>query len=258
MKNKLYAILLFLFPIILLIPSCQKGEDILGVGYGELNVTSEFSGSAEPLLILVDSEVKDTLRADKPRTLRNIILKTGDHKVSLVNEKTQKTIIDQVITIEASKLYNLPTFYYTGEAILYDEFESKPQQDSMLVRFMIMDKNLPDEMDLTFTLYDYNEINIPLPMKRLNGVRKDKFSNFIQFPNSEVLIPNNGGYVFYLVEGYKAGTNEKILDISKGTNVMIAIVGTGYDPFIPNAVISLGIAYQDNSYTSTTIFQHIK
>lgn len=211
----------------------------MGVGYGQLHVDGVFTANASPLLIRVDGETRDTLTTERPFTARDIILATGDHEVILVNGDTKDVLRDTTITIEAAKTASFPKFFYTGTAALFDESIEKPEKDSMLVRLITLDPALPDVMDITISLYDYGSINIPLTTKRINGVRKDRFSGFVQLPDPFSLVPPDVPWVLYALEGYEAGTNNKVMDIVSGTNSYIVFNSGEY--FKPNAVISMGI-----------------
>lgn len=235
--------------------SCKKAEDIDGVGYGQLNVSSVFSGNAAPLLVQVNGETKDTLTASKPATLQNIFLHSGEYEVKLVNQETKKVLSDTTITIETAKIISLPAFFYTGSEILFDDFTAKPEQDSMLVRFIILDPTLPDELDITFSLYDFDQINFPMEEKRVNGVRKDRGSSYIQFPNPNTIFPD-ASFILYAIEAYKAGTNEKVMDIASGTYSYI--VTSGFQPFLANGVSLIGIGpWESGAHAPVVIFSHI-
>lgn len=253
MKN-----MLFLYVVAALLTasaSCQKGEEIRGIGFGQLKVSSVFSGDASPLLLQVDGEIKDTLTVSKPATLRNIFLPSGQYTVRLVNQQTKAVLLDTALTIEASKITRLPDFFYLGTAAVFDDFSAKPDTDSMLVRFITLDPALPDEMDLTFSFYDFDQMNIPLAEKRINGIRKDRFSSFIQLPDPAVLFPD-APFIVYAIEGYKAGTNEKVMDIANGTYSYIAL--NGFQFFIANGVGSMGIGpLESGIHSPVEIFFHL-
>lgn len=245
--------------------ACKKGEDILGAAYGRLMLSSVFSGEASPLLVQVDGETKDTLNVEKPGTLQEIILKTGQHQMVLVNQQTKKTLTDTAITIETGKLTNLPKFYYTGTSALFDDLAAKPTADSMLVRFVTLDPKLPDVMDIEISLWDFGGTPTPLANKKIKGIRKDKFSNFVQFPNPAILLPpdTDPSFFYYTIEGYDpAHNNKKVMAIEDGSISYIYDFDSGgaISTFIANDVISLGIDKQpdsDPTHVPTIIFSRI-
>ncbi|WPU97062.1 hypothetical protein SNE25_16185 [Mucilaginibacter sabulilitoris] len=238
--------------------SCQKGKDILGVSFGQLRISSVFSGNAAPLLVQVDGKVKDTLRVDKPNTNSAIILEAGKHKLVLINRTTKKALSTTTVTIAAAKTLSLPKFYYTGTAALFDDLTVKPTRDSMLVRIVTLDPALPDVMDLELSLYDYGSIYVPLATKKIKGVRKDRFSEFITLPNPAKLLPDvDASFILYAIEGYDSNNkNKKVMSIENGTNSYILLNNFQY--FVPNAVVSMGIGpYNQGVQEPFTIFERI-
>ncbi len=89
-----------------------------------------------------------------------------------MNAQTEAVLSDTTISIQTSTVASFPKFLYNGSAALFDDMAARPETDSMLVRFIILSPELPDELDLTFTLYDFGSINIPLTEKKLYGVKK--------------------------------------------------------------------------------------
>ncbi|KAA2243821.1 hypothetical protein F0L74_15210 [Chitinophaga agrisoli] len=238
--------------------SCNKGEDIRGVGFGSLEVSSVFSGEASPLLVQVDGETRDTLSVDKPYTTQKILIKEGEHQLVLFNMTTQKALTDTTITVEATKTISLPKFYYTGDAALFDDLTAKPSSpDNMLVRVVTLDPSLPDVMDLKISVYDYASVNIPLADKMIKGVRKDRFSGFIELPDPATLAPPDVAFILYAIEGYDPNdNNKKVMSIENGTNSYFLLSNNQY--YIPNAVVSMGIgAYRDGVQEPFEIFERI-
>ncbi len=243
--------------------SCSKGEDIPGTGFGRLYVNAVFSGDAPPLLVLVDNATRDTLKVDRPGISGDgVILSAGAHHLQLTNADTKKVLSDTTIMIAVTDTITLPTFFYTGTAALYDNLDITPEKDSMLVRFVTLDPTLPDVIDIEISLWDFGGTPIPVPAKRIAGVRKDRFSEFIQFPNPAVLLPpdTDPAFFYYIIEGFDPkDNNKKVLSIEDGSLSYIYNY-ENFSTYTPNAVISLGIGPQpvgDPTHVPVDIFKRI-
>jgi hypothetical protein len=260
MKNfTLYIIIIGLLSVSML-TACQKGKDLVTPAYGKLSVTSSFSPDASPLLIQIDGETKDTLTAAKP-FIDNLPLKEGERHIVFINQTNKQVITDTTVVISSQKTFTLPTFLYTGTAALFDDVTAKPAVDSMLVRFVITDPALPNVMDLELTLTDFGGTKLPLTSKKMRGVRKDKFSNFIQLPDPSSLLPpgTDPAFYYYVIEGFDpANGNQKVMGIDEGTYSYVLDFET-FTTFTTNAVISLGIgaAQTDPSHMPSNIFRRI-
>jgi hypothetical protein len=142
--------------------------------------------------------------------------------------------------------------------VLFDDVTVKPERDSMLVRLITLDPALPDVLDITISLYDYNSFIIPMPGKTIRGVRKDRFSEFVAFPDPMAEAPPEVSFLLYVIEGYDATTKEKVLSIEGGTNSFISF--SNYIYFTPNGVLSMGIGAFDpglNYHPPISIFEHV-
>lgn len=247
-----------LLTISALLFSCQKGEPIEGAGYGTLQLSGTITSEA-PLLVRIDGQTVDTLSAERPNTLgEGLRISAGSRKVQLVSNGNDKPLIDTTITIEAGKRIELSRFFYNGAAVLFDDMTAEAEKDSMLVRIIILDPSLPDVMDLTISLYDYGSLNIPMPAKTIKGVRKDRFSEFITFPDPIAIAPPETFFALYAIEGYDPNNNnEKVMSIENGTSSYIVL--TDFQFFVPNAVLSMGIGPNtQGAHEPIGIFQHVK
>jgi hypothetical protein len=248
-SKKYFCILILLAGSI----SCQKGEDIIDPAYGKLNITTFFADNVPPLLVQVDGKTIDTLRPEHPSKLINLY--AGDRNIQMVNQQTQQSVLDTILHIEPGATTNMPQLYYIGNTAVFDDMTSKPEKDSMLVRFIILDPSLPDELDLHFTLYDFGSFIQPIEEKKLYGVRKDRFSQFIQLPDPVSMMPD-APFLIFGVEAYKAGTNEKVMDLAQGTGTYV--VASEWRFFVPNAIISVGIGRENlGAHEPFNIFTHI-
>jgi hypothetical protein len=256
MKIKFYLPCIFL--IIITFFSCQKGKDFSESEFGVLNIESTFSaGASEFLFVQIDNVTVDTLTAsstdvgDKP-------IQAGKRRITLFNPEINKIIADTMVDIKPSKTFKLPTFLYTGTAALFDDPTAKPSADSMLVRFVTLDPKLPDIINIELSFYDFAGTRISLPNKKLNGIRKDKFSEFIQFPDPAPLVP--GTVAYYTIEAFDpADNNKKVMSIDDGSLSYIYDYDTNA-PFLQNGVISMGIGLQpdgDPTHVPITIFRRI-
>lgn len=255
--NSFFTVVVQLVLTASLFSSCEKGEDIPGVGYGKLQLNSSFSGDASALLIQVDGETKDTLTSTKPATTGDgIVLKTGKHRVLLVNQETKKVLSDTTVSIETARVFNLPKFFYSGTAALFDDLNAKPQKDSILIRLVTTDPALPEVMDITISLYDYDQINVPLVNKKIRGVRKDRFSEFVQLPDPYSLAPN-ASFILYAIEATDPNdNNKKVMDIAEATNSYLEFEGPSY--YTPNGVLSMGIGpFEGGVHLPVRIFNRI-
>lgn len=231
--NNKQLIVLFLL-ITVFLSSCQDGEDIAGAtGYGQLKIKSTFSAGASPILVQIDGETKDTLSETKS-SISGMILKEGLRKYKLIKETDQQILLDTDINILPGKMTVADAFMYNGETALFDdELDKWPQQDSMLVRFVTTDPILPDRMDIDILLY-YNSGGVKLISlgKTIQGVTKDKFSEFIQLPYPVLLSPTGARYARYLIEGYDSDTKEKVMiySITNTANNTAAVFPSSIPP----------------------------
>jgi hypothetical protein len=241
---------LFLLSIILIIAACNKnGEIVKYPSFGSLNISGTLSS---PLIIKIDGKIIDTLNAASNGLVTPV--EEGNHKISLLNS-AKKSVIDTVLTFQKRKTRYLTNFFYTGYGVLFPDPDKtrKPTRGNMLVRFVITDKTLPNELNLKLFVLDFGTgISTPLNIK-INGVRKDKFSNYIELHN-----PGSSDF-YYLLEGYDL-SGKKIMSIDNNTYGFIVSDNNSYAPFTENSIISLGIGpgnESDPSHIPQVIFQRI-
>lgn len=260
-KNRRTVLLIFTSVLTLMISCKKEGELIMAPSFGKLAV--KFNTPANNRLLLrVDDQFRDTLKDDG----NGYILETGEKRVALSNLQG-KTLMDTTIHIERGETFALEGIY-NGSIILLDNKDPdlKPQADSLLVRFITTDQLLPDVMDIEISLYDFAGTIVPLSNKKITGIRKDKFSAYIQLPNPNVIDPSfESTVMFYVIEGYDAtpgGNRKKVMSIDEFNVSYLAYQGP-YDFFwVPNNIISFGIgpAPEDGSTTlrdAQIIFQRV-
>ncbi|RXK83334.1 hypothetical protein [Filimonas effusa] len=231
--------------VIVLSSSCSKGEDLLGVGYGSVSFspTSTFSAPGS-LLVKIDGETRDTLTPVKPGTANAILLKAGEHKISLVNENSKQAITDTVVHIQPGKEFIMANFLYTGTAALFNDndLSHKPDKDSLLVRFVTLDATLPDVMNIDILVYYTLGGTQTALVKKMPGVSKQQFSNYIQLPDPNSLVPAGAKNTRYVLEGYNATSNEKVMSVSQNNMGYIQTNMTGTSIiWTNNLVLSMGI-----------------
>ncbi len=257
MKNKFLSLIIYLIlPILTLLSSCQKGEEIKGTGYGKLTVESTFDSQAKDLLVKVDGETKATLTATNSNSVGKIIVAEGPHKVSLVSTENQKVLKDTTIQFQTAKTSTLPRFWNKGNVLLFDDYDPtkmpKPANGNILVRFITTGVSLPDDIRIEIVV-SYRSGRNSLKVnsgKTILHVSKNAFTDYIELPDWKTLIPTDAGASFYTVEAYDNANNTKI--IGAGTTVGSQIYLNGSNTvFIPNAVFSLAI---ESAAVTSTIF----
>ncbi|TCC96569.1 hypothetical protein [Pedobacter hiemivivus] len=251
MRKNINAVLLIFAAILTLITSCKKVGELMAVpSFGNLSV--KFNTPADhKLLLRIDGQLKDTLKDDG-----NLFqLEVGDNKIS-VTDFQGKMVLDTTIKIERSKTASLEGVF-TGAVVLLDNMDLtiKPQTDSLLIRFITTDPLLPDQMDIEISLCDFGGTTAPLGNKKISGIRKDKFSAYIQLPNPNVIDPSfDSTFMFYVIEGYDAtpgGTRRKVMSIDELSVSFLDYRGAFDFVWVPNNIISFGIgpAPEDGSTT---------
>lgn len=256
MKNQFLSLFTYLIlPILVLLFSCQKGEEIKGTGYGKLNVESTFDSQAKDLLVKVDGETKATLTATNSSSVGKIIVAEGPHTVSLVSTENQKVLKDTTLQFQTAKTSTLPRFWNKGSVLLFDDYDPtkmpKPANGNILVRLITTGASLPDDMRIEIVV-SYRSGRNSLKVnsgKTILHVSKNIFTDYIELPDWRTLIPA-GTTGLYTVEAYDNATNTKI--IGTGTTVGSQIYLNGSTTaFFPNAVFSLAI---ESATATTTIF----
>lgn len=222
--------------------SCKKNGEIIEVpSFGRLSVRLTSPSGSDPVLLQVDGAVKDTLRGE----IRSLQLESGKRQISIVDLQKKK-ILDTAIVIEPRKPVLLSCFF-NGSTMFVDNLDPnlKPQKDSLLIRFVTTDKILPDLMDIEISLYDFGGTLIPLKNKTLKGIRKDKFSTYIQLPHPNVIDPSfDSSMIFYVIEGYDAtptGNHKKVMSIEEFNCSYLEYSVDQLSIWIPNNIISFGI-----------------
>lgn len=241
MRKNINAVLLIFAAVLTLITSCKKEGELMAVpSFGNLSV--KFTTPADhQLLLRIDGQLKDTLKDDG-----NLLkLEAGDNKVS-VTDLQGKMVLDTTIKIERSKTVSLKGIF-TGAVVLLDNMDPaiKPQTDSLLIRFITTDPLLPDQMDIEISLYDFGGTIVPLGNKKISGIRKDKFSAYIQLPNPNVIDPSfDSTSMFYVIEGYDAspeGAHRKVMSIDELNVSFLDYQGMSDFIWVPDNIISFGI-----------------
>lgn len=248
-KSGLFLVMLWM------VTACQEGENIASEQYGHLIVQASFGANAANLIISVDGEPADTLVASNPYA--ELILPVGKRVIELINIETEVVLSNDTIDLAVGQRFNLPKFLYTGDAALFEDLESRPAPDSMLVRFVNIDPELPEVIDVEIVLHDFAELRMPI--KRLAGIRKDRFSNYIQLPSPYLFISEAQyppGSVYYVIEAYDPNNdNNKVMSIEAYNYCYVySGFGAGFEAYIPNAVISMGIA---TNFNMTIIFERL-
>jgi hypothetical protein len=247
-RNTFFITTLFL---LFLMPACKKsGEIVRYPSYGNLSISGIFTSS---LAVYVDEKSVDTLKDGL--ILR---LEEGTRHISFV-DKTNKTLLDTVLTLEKGKTVYLSDFFYAGYGLLLPDMDltRKPSPGNMLVRFIITDKTLPDELNLSLSVYDFGTGAIT-PVTSLNGVRKDQFSDYIELENPADLPGASDPY--YVIEGTDLNGN-KVLSIDDN-NFSFIFYDRNISPYIPNNILSIGIGVVPEDGSSTyhmpdVIFQRV-
>lgn len=222
--------------------SCKKNGEIIEVpSFGQLSVRLTSPSGSDPVLLQVDGMVKDTLRGET----RNLQLESGKRQISIVDLQKKK-ILDTAIIIEPRKPILLSCFF-NGSTVFVDNLDPalKPQKDSLLVRFVTTDKTLPELMDIEISLYDFGGTVVPLKNKTLKGIRKDKFSAYIQLPHPNVIDPSyEPNFMYYIIEGFDAttgGNHKKVMSIEESNFSYLDYSGDFTFTWVPNNIISFGI-----------------
>ncbi len=224
--------LLLLLLSIVLVTACKKnGEIIKYPSFGTLNINGTL---ASPLIVKIDGKIIDTLNLDggfsKP-------VAEGSHKISLA-DSTNKPLIDTTLKFERAKTTYLNNFFYTGNSILFPDADTtkNPPRGSAWVRFVIIDKTLPDELNLEVSLYDFNT-GVKIPAGEIKNVKKDRFSAYIEL--NKLTSPEID--VLYVIEGTDL-SGKKVLSVDDYSCGFISF-SDNYDEynFVPNSIISIGI-----------------
>ncbi len=258
---KKYTTLFIIFLILpLLFLSCKKdGEIISAPSFGKLAVKFTSANASEVFLLEVDGVVQDTVSK-----IGELSLESGKRRITIFDVE-QKQILDTTVEIDVRRKVSLSCFF-NGTTVFTDNLDPalKPQTDSLLVRFVSTDKALPELMDIQISLYDFGGTIIPLMNKTIKGIGKNKFSEYIQLPNPNVIDPNfDATFMFYVIEGFDAtpGANyQKVMSIDDFSFTWLTYKDDGTFSWVPNNIISLGIgaAPEDGSSslrTSQLIFQ---
>lgn len=237
-----YTLFILVLAIQILILSCKKdGEIIPAPSFGQFSVRLTSSSGLAATLLQVDGVVKDTIDAD----VINLHLETGKRQISIIDLQNKK-ILDTTVTIDLKNPVSLSCFY-NGTTVLVDNLDPalKPQKDSLLIRFVTTDKTLPDLMDIQISLYDFGGTIIPLANKTLKGIRKDKFSSYIQLPHPNVIDPVfESNVMFYVIEGFDATAgagHKKVMSIEEFNCSYLDYSGDLSFMWVPNNIISFGI-----------------
>lgn len=231
MKKFNLLFILFCF-ITVFFPACKKGEDLPGKAYGQISATSTFTADAGPLLVMVDGIVKDTLSFEK-QSLTSIISEVGEKKYSLVKLADRSVLYENTLSIQAGKTTSAPPFLYDGVIALFDDLTSRPEKDSLLIRFVNLVPALPDVVDLKINLTD-DDTGMKYDIKTLKGVGKDEFSEFVQLPNPVKITAGTSRYsidIFDAVTGENKGT-DRFLDFT---------TESGTASFVANVVASFAL-----------------
>jgi len=230
---------IILLAFLFMLSSCKKGGEIVVYpSFGNLSISGTLSTY---LLVHIDNKITDTLKKDL-----NIKLEEGAHKISFFDDKS-KLILDTVMDFEKGKTRFLSNFLYTGKGMLFpdNDLTRKPAPGKMLVRFVLLDEELPDEMNLDLILYYTTPVNYFSMNIKINGVRKDKFSNYIELAAPLPLAPVGARTAQYVLEGYDLN-GQKLMSIgaTSAANtfgyIKYSAIGAG-TTYIPNNIISLGI-----------------
>ena len=228
--------------------ACEKGDNIPGKAYGQITVSSTFSDAAEPLLVVIDGVVKDTLSLEKSTLTRPIISEIGEKKYQLIKLSDQSILYESTLTVQAGKITSPPPFLYDGVTALFDDLTAKPAKDSLLIRFVNLAATLPDVVDLNINVSETGTGTMRA-VKTLKGVGKKDFSQFIQLPDPASLIaPEAVQYgAQYMIDISDASTGEVL-----ATNRTITF-NAGYPS---NGVMSVALKLgARNRINVTTVFE---
>ena len=220
--------------------SCQKGgREIPSPSFGQLSIHITSPVGASTLLIRIDGAVRDTLKEGT----HNLFIETGERRLTITDLKNA-AVLDTTIIIQLRSPVAL-TGLYTGYAVLLDNPDPglKPQPDSLLIRFVTTDRQLPDRIDIVLSLYDFAGTHIPLDNKVVKGIRKDKFSEYIQLADPEAIHPDYRSF-YYVIEAYDTRPGreyKKVMSIEESTVSFLDYSGDFSYTWIPNNIISFGI-----------------
>lgn len=234
------AICLWPLLSILILTCCKKdGGRLVSPSFGQLSISITMTGNAPALLICVDGITTDTIREGTVK----LFIKTGERKLSITDLRNT-VILDTVMSIQVRNPVIL-TGLYTGYAVLLDDSDSslKPEPDSLLIRFATTDQLLPDLLDIELSLYDFAGTHIPLSGKVVKGIRKDRFSSYIQLADPAVIHPDFSSF-YYVIEAYDATPGreyKKVMSIEESTVSYLDYSGDFSYTWIPDNIISFGI-----------------
>jgi hypothetical protein len=255
---KYYNILSVITLIIPLFFSCkEEGELIEENGYGTIIISSTIAADAGILLVDVDGEIRDTLKA--PGKYLNIKAHTGSRNVKIyAPEKSTMPVVDTVfdVTAIASSLKIL----YTGDITIVgggSDGSVKPAPGSSLVQFINLEKSLPASVDMVIQDYYYDEPNkiyLLEPVATIKNITKKTFSEFIELSPS----PHGDFSAGYYFDLFDSKTGEKVVDLLISYPFIHFADDGGFAPFVPNKIVSLGIApeiYNPGGYMTLVIYE---
>ncbi len=110
--------------------------------------------------------------------------------------------------------------------------------------------NFPEVVDLHISAFIIGSNDI-IPVKSVKGVRKDRFSDFIQLPDLKDFMPTDPGETAtYRIEATDPSNNDAVLIPGN----RYAAINTLNGRFAPNCVLSIGLNLQRDRFISLTIY----
>lgn len=224
--------------------SCKKqGDAILYPGFGTLQLKGTVPAGTDAFTLQIDSNKPDSLKPKASQIDVTKILEQGKRRVGIY--KGNAALLDTTLQFPQGSTQTL-TFLYTGTSLLFDDPDTtrKPESGNILVRFATTDNTLPDKMNIEIFLYYTLSGTKTMPLNiKLENISKDRFSDYVELSNPTKLAPAGATNARFVIEGYNAATQQKVMAISDNSMSYIKldkISGTGLT-YTPNAVISLGI-----------------
>lgn len=247
MKNILQIIV---FSSIYFLFGCQKGENILGSGYGKLDIKATISNGSSPILVQLDEKTIDTISENKSEIF-GIVIKEGQVNFKLLKEDDKQILIEVPINIQAGKTTVAPPMLFDGKTALFDDLTTKPEKDSLILRFINLNQKISEVIDIKIYVIN-EETGEQILVKDIKEIKRDKFSNFVQLPSPK----------FYFPTSDQTNYNIAILDSSNGNIIRQNAILTfrGSTTYFPNFIASFAIVTGGrggNIPTPSLVFERI-
>jgi hypothetical protein len=238
MIMKKNAFIILILSIVTFLSSCKKGEIESYPGFGYLQLKGNHSEGTSPLILSVDDQTQDSVRGEV-----TLPIKSGERHIR-VKKLDGAVLIDTTLNIPFQQTVTLPSYFFNGSVFLVDDYNpetmAKPAAGKSLIRFIISDNSLPDELNIEIFNTDL-ATGISTSVATVAGIRKDRFSGYIELEDPVLLA---GSYdAVYTIEATDQNGN-KLLSLADNSFGFISFEFDISTYFTPNNVVSLGIGPQ--------------